>query len=556
MNKLELIRSDTGETLLKFYPIVFNQKSEKPQKYPDKALKEFIEPGALAATDWSNCRAVVQHERRELLGRVRSGTLTLTVDDYGLLAVVNMGNTTRHRDTLELIERGDLSGASFLGDADAWEDRFVDGETVRVITSIEVLRDVSIVDDPAFSGALILKRSDDSDENDNNMTEEEKAAQAEKEAADKAAAEKAAQEAADKEKAGEGSGEGGNQDDDAEELKRVEAEKEAAEKKAADLEAENIELKRQAAEKADAAKRVELKRQQQEQLNKGKMKHLELIRSAVNGGSEKTLELKRAAGDGESTAFTSTTPKKIEKMSIMGKAPIWAELGVDYMPDQVGTVTLPYEDPVVGEQLAELASVTHQTETNNGTTVSGERFQVTRKFSRETLANITQESYLAMMENLNKGVDRKITAAIFAKCIAAGQAVAGVTAIDEDGFAGLVGAIDTDEDVCLLMSRSNFYAKKNTKADAGSGINLMTGKGHKGEASTGETVFFSTLFADDTKYAAADMSQIAVLDWNKDELIIDPYTLSDKGQVKVTFVRIMNTSLRNPKAVSKSGVLA
>src|SRR3546814_5307915 len=59
-----------------------------------------------------------------VLGRTKSGTLTLTEDDTGLAFALDMPDTAAARDLIALAERGDLGGASFgfnvPKDGDAW----------------------------------------------------------------------------------------------------------------------------------------------------------------------------------------------------------------------------------------------------------------------------------------------------------------------------------------------------------------------------------------------------------------------------------------------------
>src|SRR3546814_14664458 len=76
-----------------------------------------------------------------VLGRTKSGTLTLTEDDTGLAFALDMPDTAAARDLIALAERGDLGGASFgfnvPKDGDAWtgnrsEERRVGKEGVSM----------------------------------------------------------------------------------------------------------------------------------------------------------------------------------------------------------------------------------------------------------------------------------------------------------------------------------------------------------------------------------------------------------------------------------------
>jgi HK97 family phage prohead protease len=100
------------------------------------------------------------HNPTMLLGRTASGTLRLGVDGDGLaFEVPKLPNTTYANDLRELVERGDLRGASFgflpgrdeLGHAP-------DGRQLRTHTSISRLLDVSVVTLPAYDGTDVALR--------------------------------------------------------------------------------------------------------------------------------------------------------------------------------------------------------------------------------------------------------------------------------------------------------------------------------------------------------------------------------------------------------------
>lgn len=77
--------------------------------------RERVAPGAfarsLAAPD--RILALWDHDGRHVLGRVGSGTLVLRSDNRGLHFAVSLPDTSSARDLAVLVERGDVTGASF-----------------------------------------------------------------------------------------------------------------------------------------------------------------------------------------------------------------------------------------------------------------------------------------------------------------------------------------------------------------------------------------------------------------------------------------------------------
>jgi Escherichia/Staphylococcus phage prohead protease len=146
------LRADTAARKLQGYASVFNS---------DARIGSFVErvaPGAfrssLASGDDILC--LVDHDPSALLGRTKSGTLTLAEDQRGLAFTVQLPDTQLARDTLALVERGDCGGCSigFRLERDSWPapDR-------RVLQSVELV-EVSVVRAfPAYPQTSVQARS-------------------------------------------------------------------------------------------------------------------------------------------------------------------------------------------------------------------------------------------------------------------------------------------------------------------------------------------------------------------------------------------------------------
>ena len=157
MNRLfaELRAAEVTGNMLAGHAAVFGQTAQIRGGY------EAIAPGAfdevLARGD--DVVALRDHNPELLLGRTKSGTLRLGVDEDGLAFEVDLPDTAYARDVRELVARGDLNGASFgflpgrdeLGTAP-------DGRQLRTHTSVKRLLDVSVVAMPAYDGTSVTLR--------------------------------------------------------------------------------------------------------------------------------------------------------------------------------------------------------------------------------------------------------------------------------------------------------------------------------------------------------------------------------------------------------------
>ena len=91
------------------YAAKFNVESEP------LPFREIILPGAFTRTlkSRNEIKAFVNHDTNMVIGSTRSGTLRLTQDERGLLAEIDLPDTTYGRDLAVSVARGDVSGMSF-----------------------------------------------------------------------------------------------------------------------------------------------------------------------------------------------------------------------------------------------------------------------------------------------------------------------------------------------------------------------------------------------------------------------------------------------------------
>jgi len=172
-------------------PIVFNQVTDLGW------IREEILPGALDQTDLRDVRFLVGHDTTSIpLARSRNNnensTMQLTVTDRGMEIRVDLDieNNPRAKELYSAVQRGDISGMSFMFtvDKDSWED-LESEQPLRRITSISRVFEVSAVTFPAYEGTDIQAASEDqalesakaSLESARKQMEEERAAQAENE---------------------------------------------------------------------------------------------------------------------------------------------------------------------------------------------------------------------------------------------------------------------------------------------------------------------------------------------------------------------------------------
>lgn len=163
------VRAEGGEegSIITGRPIVYDSRTDLGY------FDEIIERGALDKTDLTDVRFLVNHDTSRIpLARSRrnngNSTMQLAVNDYGMDIRVELDteNNSEARALYSAVERGDITGMSFMFgvDSEEWENLDSDHPTRR-IKSISTVVEVSAVTFPAYEATDINARSKEALEN-------------------------------------------------------------------------------------------------------------------------------------------------------------------------------------------------------------------------------------------------------------------------------------------------------------------------------------------------------------------------------------------------------
>ena len=148
--------------VVKGYASTFNEPYTLYEN-DDWRFNEVVDARAFDNTDMSDVIMQYDHEGR-VFARMSNNTLTVTPDEKGLLIEADLGGTELGRQLFEEIRGGYTNKMSFGFTVDGEEildTKDVDGKalTVRTITSVRKLYDVSAVSLPANDATSISVRS-------------------------------------------------------------------------------------------------------------------------------------------------------------------------------------------------------------------------------------------------------------------------------------------------------------------------------------------------------------------------------------------------------------
>lgn len=155
------IRKENKESgKLEGHAAIFNDPAEI-QTFSG-AFREVIKPGAFreAIKRKDDVRALFNHDSNFVLGRTKSGTLTLKEDERGLKISIDPPETSFAKDLTESISRGDIDQMSFgfRVTEETWREGEDGDLDTREINSVELF-DVSPVTFPAYQNTDIAVRS-------------------------------------------------------------------------------------------------------------------------------------------------------------------------------------------------------------------------------------------------------------------------------------------------------------------------------------------------------------------------------------------------------------
>ena len=148
--------NETDEMKIEGYFVVFNSETKLFENYYDE-----ISDKAFQNIDLSDIRALADHDTAKVLGRTKSQTLKLSVDDKGLYGEITINkNDSEAVNLYERVKRGDIDQCSFgFNILDETMDTRADGSTKWTITEIELF-EVSVVTFPAYADTAVEARSE------------------------------------------------------------------------------------------------------------------------------------------------------------------------------------------------------------------------------------------------------------------------------------------------------------------------------------------------------------------------------------------------------------
>ena len=155
IGQLDNTQETTDSKIISGYFVVFNSETELYQ-----GVYEEVAPEAFDSVDFSDVKALVDHDTAKVLGRTKVSTLSLSVDDKGLYGEITVNKNDQEAMNLySRVIRGDVDQCSF-GFEILNEEMIQNSDgTVKFIIKSLKLYEVSVVTFPAYQDTAVEARS-------------------------------------------------------------------------------------------------------------------------------------------------------------------------------------------------------------------------------------------------------------------------------------------------------------------------------------------------------------------------------------------------------------
>lgn len=158
--EIRAVGEEDGKMILEGYAITYDQPAT--HVYGNYKFTEVIKRGALDTADMKDVPLRYNHNDSWLIiARTRNNSLQLIKDDIGLKIRAELIETQSNKDVYMSVKEKLIDKMSFAfrvaDKGDTWQ--YGEMETIRTVTNIHKLYDVSVVDTPFYDTTSVVARS-------------------------------------------------------------------------------------------------------------------------------------------------------------------------------------------------------------------------------------------------------------------------------------------------------------------------------------------------------------------------------------------------------------
>jgi len=275
---------------------------------------------------------------------------------------------------------------------------------------------------------------------------------------------------------------------------------------------------------------------------------------------------KRATETKTTGASGGHIPTDVGGLDLITTTPLYQQLGCTVYNGLKGKMDIPKSDGHDADFISETSSASESSPTLGKMTLSAERVQGWKNYSREYLAESVVMS--DMISDMVDSIERAISDHVLQAVRDANELTGFVTGTDTtaaitwNGVLDIIAALTTDtfRKEGFVMSRELFYHLAATERASGTAqfiVKEERGGSQKGDI-FGVPAYGSSALAvqntDDYAIAYGDFSRAYIGKWSGIELLVNPYTNSKTGLVEITFSQLADYVVNSGAFASKTNV--
>jgi len=177
------VKEEDGKRYIEGYAVRFGVPTKNPRPdfrngkffYYQVDSNAFTEVMAKVEAREEDVALLYNHDDALVMASTNSGSLSFSVDEYGVFFKAEIADVSYADDVYKLIQRGDLSQMSFRATFkrdDLEEIEGSDGSPIRLIKNVERFMEVSVVLFPAFPETMAIAANEEESSEEDVETEE------------------------------------------------------------------------------------------------------------------------------------------------------------------------------------------------------------------------------------------------------------------------------------------------------------------------------------------------------------------------------------------------
>lgn len=274
------------------------------------------------------------------------------------------------------------------------------------------------------------------------------------------------------------------------------------------------------------------------------------FRSWAEGATNKTMEpykIELRANPILTTSNPEILNKSVDNVDIIYSPTeeLLKKIGVHFYTDQKGTLILPYMTESKGTFVGETIAGPDASLNIESLSLNAKRVTYSQTVTREFLSQTNKDAIDTILRNLYNGIWLAVSEKFFDNLDTVGASqvktsTGTVNFLTLTQMEASLGAVDLNRPAYVMTPQTKAYLK--------SVASLTNQSAIFANDKVNEYPAYATHTVNNEEIIFGDWSHSAIASWGNIEIINDPFTLANKGEIILTVVGLFDTGIHNPAA--------